>query len=507
MADQLLSISRLSKTFPGMRVLNDVSLSVAPGEIVAVLGQNGSGKSTLVKVLAGIYTPDDGAEIVMAGPDGQRISEAEAARSLHFIHQDLGLVPTLSAVENLDLGRKLGRRDLFPVNRRRERARASEFIARFGGSFDVSTPLKNLTPSERTMVAIARALSGWAHSKQVLVLDEPTAALHGREVDRLFQAVRMVADGGAGVLFISHRLDEVFALANRVVVLRDGIVTANRRIGEIDEERLVALIAGREVSAVSRQAVRTGDAMLRVRGVSGGAVKHLDLTVAAGEVVGIAGLLGSGREDVADLIFGVTARASGTVEIDGTRLRANDPRSAIRAGAGLVPAERLVHGALPEMSVRENLTLPRLRPFRGLLGRMLRRAELREASRWIAELDVRPADSEKAIALLSGGNQQKIMVARWLRNDPRVLLLDEPTQGVDVGVKATILELVRDVAANGRAVVVLSCDARELAQVCDRVVVLSDGVVFADLRGDAVTEAAVLGASLGLPGAEDPPVS
>jgi ribose transport system ATP-binding protein len=495
-APHLLSVRGLSKTFPGMKALDNVSLHVRSGEVVAVLGQNGSGKSTLVKVMAGIHRADPGAEIRVRDGSNQEITGADAEQALHFIHQDLGLVPSLSTIENLDLGRQFGRRDLVPVNRSAERRHAETLVRRFGGSFDVRTRLSELQPSDRTIVAIARALSEWAHPQQVLVLDEPTAALHGREVDRLFNAVRMVAAEGAGVIFISHRLDEVFALADRVVVLRDGAVVADREVAGLDEDTLVALIAGREIAPHARSGAVAGESLMTVSALAGDTIKRLDLILGRGEVVGIAGLLGSGRERVADLLFGIARPDAGEVRVGDSLVALGDPRAAIAAGVGLVPAERLAHGTFAEMNVRENLTLPRLWPFRRRLGRVDTSAERHETRSWIRKLDVRPADSEKRIALLSGGNQQKVMLARWLRNDPRVLLLDEPTQGVDVGVKATIYRILRDVAAEGCGVLVVSSDAKELAQVCDRVVVLNDGLVATTLGGAQVTEAAVLGASL-----------
>lgn len=503
----LLSVRGLSKTFPGVKALDNVSLDVRSGEVVAVLGQNGSGKSTFVKVMAGLYSPDPGAEIRVRNGNDEEITDAHAAGALHFIHQDLGLIAGLSTIENLDLGRQLGRRDMVPVNRAVEKRHAEALVRRFGGSFDVCKRLIELQPSERTIVAIARALSGWEHPKQILVLDEPTAALHGREVDRLFKAVRMVAEEGAGVIFISHRLDEVFTLADRVVVLRDGVVIADREVAELDEDALVALIAGREIAPSTRFAADAGVDLLTVSGLSGETVRQLDLTVRAGEVVGIAGLLGSGRERVADLLFGIARRDTGQVHVADSPVAAGSPRAAIAAGIGLVPAERLAHGAFAEMSVRENLTLPRLWPFRRRLGRIDIGAERAETSNWIKKLDVRPADTEKQIALLSGGNQQKVMLARWLRNDPRLLLLDEPTQGVDVGVKATICQIIRDVAAEGRGVIVISSDAKELAMVCDRVLVFSDGRVTTTLAGAQVDEAAVLGASLGVKPKQQPTVT
>lgn len=495
-AEPLVSLRHISKTFPGTRALVDVSLDVSPGEIVAVLGQNGSGKSTLVKVLAGLYEPDPGALINVRDGDGRILEGAEARASLHFIHQDLALVSSLSTVENLDLGPR-GLRSMFlPFRARAERLKARRLIERFGGAFDVDRPLSSLKAAERTIVAIARELSGWTHPSQVLVLDEPTAALHGREVDRLLEAVRLLAAEGAGVLYITHRLDEVFRFADRVVVLRDGYLVADRQVATLSEDELVALIAGKELVDVferqSESASATSDVILSARDIAGGSVRRFDLDAHAGEVVGIAGLLGSGVETVADLLFGIADRTGGTVSVAGTTLRRNRPDLSRAAGMGLVPANRMAHAAIAAFSVRENLTIARLVAHARSLWRTSVKRERTEMQYWANRLDLRPRSTEIEIQLLSGGNQQKVILARWLRNEPMVLLLDEPTQGVDVGVKASIYDIIRTVAAQGRSVVISSSDAKELAALCDRVLVMVRGEVSEEILGDAISEAAIL---------------
>jgi ABC-type sugar transport system ATPase subunit len=478
----VLRIHGITKRFPGLVALDDVSLEVHPGEIVAIVGQNGSGKSTLVKILAGVYEADAGT--VDAGE-----------RELHFIHQDLGLIGILNTVENLDLGRAHGRRALAPTQPRDEERHARELIARFGASFDVRTPVARLTPAERAIVAIARALGGWTRSDNVLVLDEPTAALHGDEVGRLFAAVRSVAAEGAGVIFISHRLDEVMDLADRVIALRDGRVVATAAAGGYDQEALIQMIAGREISQarVNRSGAAQGDAVLRVRGLRGATVEAVDLDLRPGEIVGVCGLLGSGREHLASLLFGALPR-TGEVELDGAMLGAS-PRRAVARDVALVPADRRVEGAVMDLSVRENLVLPRLRG-RGF-GPIDRRAESAEARDWIGRVDLRPPLPERALELFSGGNQQKVVLAKWLRNRPKVLLLDEPTQGVDVGAKAAIYELVASAADAGAAVLVCSSDTRELTLLCDRVLVLRDGRVAAQVAGDDLSEAQLVRETLG----------
>ena len=483
---RLLAVKSLSKTFPGLQALADVDFSVDSGEIVGLVGQNGSGKSTLVKVLTGIYEPDPGADVSHSG-------------SVHVIHQDLGLIPQLNTVENLDLVRHYGARALAPLARRDEADHARRLLEQFDASFDVTVPIAALTPAERTIVAIARAFDGWDSPQGLLILDEPTAALHSDEVGRLFTAVRRAAAQGAGVIFVSHRLDEVMALADRVVVLRDGRVVADSPVAELDHSELVRLIVGAALAErAARAACETGDCALSVRGLEGGMVRDLDLDVRAGEVVGVAGILGSGREHVGALLFGAQIRIRGDVEVRGVGLRAGDPRSSITAGVAYVPGDRHAEGAVMPMRVRENLTLPDLLRLRRRFGRLDGSAERREVAGWIERVGLRPAEPERPLELFSGGNQQKVVLAKWLRNDPRVLLLDEPTQGVDVGAKAAIYNLVSDAAARGAGVLMASSDTAELAAVCDRVVVMRDGRAAAEVRGGDLTEERLVIESLGL---------
>jgi ABC-type sugar transport system ATPase subunit len=490
--EALLEIQHVSKTFPGVKALDDVSLRVEAGEIVALVGQNGSGKSTLVKVMAGVHAPDPGGRVSLAR--GTASEQAE----LHFIHQDLALVSSLSTVENLELTRPLGCRALSAPSARRERLAAEKLIARFGASFDVRCPVAKLSAAERALVAIARALSGWTHPRNVLVLDEPTVSLHGTEVAGLFTAVRRVADEGAGVLFISHRLDEVLELADRVVALRDGRLVGNARRGEFGHDDLVRLIAGGSKPLAARRERPVGDgARLRARGICGGTIESLDLDVDAGEVVGISGVLGSGRERVAGVLFGASAGEVRELVVDGRSLSRRTPKAAIDAGLGYVPADRHRNGAVMTISARENLTLPRLQPLTGWFGRLDSSAERAEVAGWIRAVAVRPADGERQLALFSGGNQQKIVLAKWLRVTPKVLLLEDPTQGVDIGARAAIFELIGHAAAEGTAVLICSCDAKELTLICDRVVVMRDGRAVADIPRRDLSEEAVVQAGLG----------
>jgi ABC-type sugar transport system ATPase subunit len=497
-ANPLLRVRHLSKSFPGVRALDDVSFDVHAGEILALVGQNGSGKSTLVKILAGVHGADPGSSVTLRAQD----EGAEDAAQLHFIHQDLGLVPMLSAIENIDLGQPLGRRGYRPSPLRRERHHAERLLAKFDVQLDVRAPVGELSPAERTIVAIVRALDGWKHLRNVLVLDEPTAALHGDEVRRLLDVVRRVARNGAGVIYISHRLDEVIELADEVMVLRDGRLVARAPRGAFDHDALVRMIAG-EISPVAPARARSaGRVRLEVRGLSCPAIRRADLQVRAGEIVGVTGILGSGRERLAGALFGADPGAAGSVLVDGRRVAARSPSASIAAGMAYVPADRHRDGGLMTLTARENLTLPFLAPLTGNARGIDRREERREARHWFARVGLRPLEPERPLNLFSGGNQQKVVLARWMRTEPIVLLLDEPTHGVDVGAKEAIHALVSDAAAGGAAVLVTSSDVKELARLCDRVLVMREGRIADDLHGTSLSESRLTAEALGVRAAD-----
>lgn len=465
---------------------------------MAVVGQNGSGKSTLVKILAGVLSADSG-EVDVRSATGETLSGPAALEHLHFIHQDLGLIPTLSTIENLGLDRRLGRGALAPVRIRAERREVQDLIARFGEPFDVQAPVASLSAAEQRIVAIARALSGWKHSDNVLVLDEPTVALPGTEVSRLFDAVRRVAMEGAGIIFISHRLDEVLDLADRIVVLRDGRLVADVEATAVDHDELVRLITGREL-ADARLAHRdlAGDPVLCARHLAGASVLDASIDLSPGEIVGVGGLLGSGQEHFSGLLFGALKRTEGDVRVAGEPLPPDDPHAAIKRGLAFIPADRRARGAIMEMYARENLTLPRLAPLRRRLGRLDTKSERTEVDAWTRRVELAPPDPDRPLNLFSGGNQQKVVLAKWLRNAPSVLLLDEPTQGVDVGAKASIYALIADAARDGTAVLLTSSDMKELAFLCDRVLIMREGRVVSTLDKPALSEANLVSASLGM---------
>jgi ribose transport system ATP-binding protein len=487
-----LRIRNLSKTFPGQRALDSVDMEIASGEIHALVGQNGSGKSTIVKILAGYHEPDRGALAEVADvPFELGSAPAAGAAGLRFVHQDLGLVESMTVSDNFRMSRRL--RALSPLRRNDDRRDAVAALTALGYDIEPTRTIGELAESERTAVGVARALDGAGEDGRfpLLVLDEATAALPGPEVERLFGALRRVAAAGTAVLFISHYLDEVLAIADRVTVLRDGRRVATEATDALTHESLANLMLGRELvaeaAAHTRHEPPAADdrPVLSVRGVGGAELAPINLEVRRGEVVGIAGLTGSGRDELASLLSGRRLRV-GDVVVDGKSIPPFRPRAAIDAGLCAVPADRATDALFRTSSLRENLTIGDLRPFWSG-GRLRKRAERQDATVWIDELDIRPPRAEAIIAELSGGNQQKVVMARWFRCTPRVLVLDEPTQGVDVGSKADIHRLIDLASTQGTATVVCSSDSAELERLCSRVIVLQRGVVIAELHGADIT--------------------
>lgn len=494
-SEVLLTLKGLSKTFEGQKALDDVDLAVAPGEVHALLGQNGSGKSTLIKILAGYHKPDPGGTGAFRDAELE-LGSGQAARDagMRFIHQDLGLLTDLDAVDNLALGERYTA-SLW-ISDRRERRAAHKILASYGVHVDVAAPLWALSAAQRSMLAIVRAIHRGGADSGLLVLDEPTASLPDSEVRQLFELVRHLKSLGGSVLYVTHRLSEVFEISDRVSVLRDGRRIATRETKTLDHDELVELIIGRPLEALHIAPAEVAEeSVLTAQGITGGAVRDVDLQVKPGEIVGVTGLVGSGYDQLLGLIFGARTRDNGRVVVSGREVPAGRPNASIARGVAFVPADRKAEGAIATWTVRENLTLPRIRgvgPFRWL-GR---RSETAEARRWASLLGVVPADPERLLFSLSGGNQQKVVLARWLRCGADVLLLDEPTNGVDTGAKRGIYRALAETAAAGGAIVLSSSDLEELSAVCSRVLVMRDGVVCTELRGASVNPDTILIESL-----------
>jgi ribose transport system ATP-binding protein len=486
-----IEIRQLSKSFGPTRVLTDFGLSIEPGEIHALLGANGSGKSTLIKVISGYHQPDPGGEVLIGGTPLDFGSPPESYRlGGRFLHQDRGLIPDLSVLDNLFLA---GGYPTSAVTIRSRQAKkiAREMLAQVGLDIDPSTKLTELRAAERTGVALARAVRpDPAHPPRILVLDEPTATLPVDEVDHLHAMVRATAARNVAVLFVTHHLDEIFRLAHTVTVLRDGRIVRSCAVADIQRSELEDLITGgelRELEQETRPQVRTGaEPPLVVEDLWGAQLKGVSLSVMPGEIVGIAGLTGSGRDALLGTLFGARRYTGGTVRLQGRPVPAGRPDVALAAGAAFLPGDQRQSGGIMSMTARENITLTDLRPFwSGLFVRQ--RAERAEAAKWFARVGVRPADGiENLLSTFSGGNQQKILFAKWMRREPAVFLLDEPTEGVDVGAKRDLHLQLMAAAKAGMTVVLSSTDDQELEAICTRILVMRDGCVAAELTGQRI---------------------
>ena len=490
--DLVLRASGLSKTFGATTVLSNATLAVARGEVHALLGGNGSGKSTLIKLLAGVYRADPGGTIAVgetATPAERWSAEVARQQGLHFVHQDPAVFPALSVAENIAIGRGFVTGRTGRIDRRATRRRTAEVLERFHIPATPDTPVAALRPADRVMIAIARALQDQegAHDG-VLVLDEPTASLPAWEVEVLLTALRRYAEAGQTIVYVSHRLGEVLDLADKVTVLRDGLVAGTRSVAGMTEGGLVEMIVGRPLDRVfpERRTSERADVAMSVRGLEAGPLRGIDLDLHRREVVGIAGLLGSGRTELLHALFGDLPTTAGKVVLNGRPLRASRPRQAMKAGVALVPEDRGTAGLFASMSVRENLSAAVVPSYwRG--ARLRHRAERDDARRLVQSYGIKPGIDLQPAGTLSGGNQQKVVLARWLRREPAVLLLDEPTQGVDVNARSEIYTHVRAAADRGTAVLLVTSDFEEMAHVADRVLVLRDGRIAAELLAPDIT--------------------
>ena len=487
----MLALKGISKSFPGVRALAGVNLEVRPGEIHGLLGENGAGKSTLIKIIAGALAPDEG-EMIFADAPARWASPREAKLAgVHVVYQEFALFPQLSVAENIFLGSE--RRNRFGlVDHKRARREAGDLLARLGVSLDVSAVVGSLSVADQQMVEIARAMT---RNVRLLILDEPTAVIAGREVALLFDRLRRLREDGVSVLFISHRLDEVFALCDRVTVLKDGRLVGTHETREVTRERLISMMVGRDLGELfppRPKTVRARQTVLRTEQIAiGERVQDVSIELRAGEIVALAGMVGAGRSDLALGLFGALPLTSGAIDIGGERFTAMSPAQAIRLGVGLVAEDRKSQGLALLLDVAANISGPALAEVtrRGLIDREI---EAAIAAREIERYRIACRGPATPVATMSGGNQQKVIVARWARICRTVLILDEPTRGIDVGAKAEIYRIMRELAATGVAILMITSEMTEVIGMADRVIVMREGRVTGELLGQEATEEGIM---------------
>jgi rhamnose transport system ATP-binding protein len=490
----LVELRDASKSYGAVRALRDGNLALRPGEVRALVGENGAGKSTLVKVLGGVVRRDAGDMLVDGQPVDFHSPHDARDAGIAVIYQEPTLFPDLSIAENVVMGyHPLG--SLKRIDRRKMNGRVQELLDRLGVRLDPERPVRGLSIADQQIVEIAKALS---FDARVLIMDEPTAALSGAEVDRLFTVVRTLREHGAAVLFISHRLEEVFAICDTVTVMRDGAVVHDARIADMTPDDMVKRMVGRELSALfPKQDTAIGAPVLRVHRLTReGVFVDVSFEVQAGEIVALAGLVGAGRSEVARAIFGIDKPDAGHVEVDGRRLPPGKPLTAMRAGIGFVPEDRRQQGLVMDLSIARNTTMTRMRAL-SRLGIIGSGAEDRLASEWATRLQLKFHRLQDPVRFLSGGNQQKVVLAKWLATEPKLLILDEPTRGIDVGTKAEVHRLMSELAGQGLAVLMISSELPEVLGMADRVLVMHEGRLTAEFSRAEADEENVIRAATG----------
>jgi len=487
----LLEIHNLTKTFPGVPALSSVDFTMYPGEVHALLGENGAGKSTLIKVITGVYKKDKG-NILLQGKEIEPSSPHDAqALGISTVYQEVNLIPTLSVAENIYLGRQPKRWGI--IDTRAAIQKAKQLLETYDLHIDVSQPLGSFSVAVQQIAAIARGVD---LSAKILILDEPTSSLDANEVKTLFSVIRSLKEKGIGILLITHFLDQVYEITDRITILRNGVKVAEHMTKELPRMQLVSEMLGKElIQELSPQKAHKStkeEVFLKAEGLGKrGVIEPFDLEIRKGEIVGLAGLLGSGRTETAQLIFGITHRDTGHLSVKGTNVTFNSPRSAILHGFGLCPEDRKVEGIIGDLSVRENIILA-LQAKRGWFKYLNYKKQEKLADEMIKALHIVTPDSQKVVKELSGGNQQKVILGRWLVSEPEFLILDEPTRGIDVGAHAEIISIIKDLCEKGMPLMVISSELAEVVDYSDRVVVLRDRKKVTELQGDEISQNSIM---------------
>ncbi|MCX7845339.1 MAG: sugar ABC transporter ATP-binding protein [Dictyoglomaceae bacterium] len=485
----ILKMEKISKTFPGVQALSKVDLEVYKGEILALVGENGAGKSTLMKILTGVYSRDEG-KIIFKGKELEPKNPHHAQQlGISMIYQEFNLVPNLDIATNIFLGHEPKKGKILKVfDNKKAFKEAEKLLEMVGLNISPDILVKDLTVAQQQMVEIAKAL---ALKSELIIMDEPTSALAGKEVAKLFEIMRKLKNDGISIIFITHRLEEVFQIADRIIVLRDG-----QRVGELTCEEnkideVIRLMVGRRVRVSPRTESSINNIILEVKNLSSHAIKNISFSLRKGEVLGIAGLVGAGRTEIVRALFGADPKISGEIYLNGKKVEIDSPRDAVKLGIGLVPEDRKLQGLILNMALHENLSLPSI-PFIFSNGIINFKKEYKLVEDFVNKLRIRTPHIFQIVNNLSGGNQQKVVVAKWLALKPKVLILDEPTRGIDVGAKAEIHSLIGELAKEGIGIILISSELPEILALSDRIIVISKGRITAELKREEATQEKIM---------------
>jgi ABC-type sugar transport system ATPase subunit len=487
----LLQMSNVSKTYPGVKALDDVQITIRPGEVHALIGENGAGKSTLMKILVGVESSDEGAEIIFAGEKVHFAKPIDATlRGISIIYQDLSLFPNLSVAENICIGRESAGKGYYPVRWKQMKVLAEKALAELGLNLDVSLPLGKLSIAKQQLVAIARSL---VFDSKLIVMDEPTSSLSSGEVEQLYKIIEDLRKRGISIIYISHKLKELFSVADRFTVLRDGKFVGSYDKDDMNEDKLISLMVGRKVEVMNREENKGGEEVLRVEGLSKrGNFKDISFSLRAGEIIGITGLVGAGRTELAQALFGLNKPDSGHIYISGKKVDIKSSSHAVKNKIAYIPESRQTQGLFLRQSVIDNISVTVLDKMLNKFGFIERAKEKQLASEYIQILDIRPPLAEMNAGQLSGGNQQKIVIAKWLSTDPKILIIDEPTNGIDIGAKTEIHKLLRRLTNKGIGIIVITSELPEVLAVSDRILVMKQGRISGEISAAEATQEKIM---------------
>ena len=494
MGQTLVELKNISKTFPGVKALENIGLSIDAGEIHALIGENGAGKSTLIKILSGVYQPDPGGEIVLGGRVVEGLTPLEALQSeIAVIYQDFSLFPNLTVMENIALEQSVKNNDMLIDWKSMERI-SREALDQLGISLDLNATLGELSVAKQQLVAIARSL---ANNARLLILDEPTSSLSKNEVKKLFEIMHSLKNKGMALLFISHKLDELFAISDKFTILRDGKYIGTYGEEELDDEQLIALMVGRKIEYTIYPKNKCDRPLLEVRGFSKkGNFRDIDFTLHKGEILGLTGLVGAGRTEIAQALFGLYPPDEGTLVLDGEEITIASPSDAVAAGFSYVPENRLQEGLVLNKSIEDNIALTTLDALCGKVGLVDARKKKKLSRSWMEKLEIKPFIPGMLTSKLSGGNQQRVVISKWLATEPKVLIVDEPTNGIDIGAKSEIHRLLRNLAADGLGILIISSELPEILAIADRVAVMRRGRITAEFFCEGISQEDIMSKAL-----------